>query len=314
MDTSLHRFTLELVITQKDLDVNADILTLLANSSPKSCPLSKSQIKQAMQKGALWIQKADSNYSSLSEQGKVKPQHKPKNRAKVRRLRRLSSTFSVGDQLFLHYDLNVLKQEPSPALLIHDADSYSVWYKPYGMYAQGSKWADHCTIQRWAEQHLQPQRPAYVVHRLDRATSGLILLAHKKSSATALASMFESHDLIKVYQAVVHGDISHMTQTLCINTPIDDRSAVSHISFIKLSACSQYSLVSVSIDTGRKHQIRRHLSEIGFPIVGDRLYGSCEDDLKKDLQLVAGHLSFTCPITASIQSFTLPLELQLTLN
>ena len=64
----------------------------------------------------------------------------------------------------------------------------SIWYKPYGIYCQGSKWGDHHTIHRMAEQQLQ--RPCFIVHRLDRATTGLVIVAHKKKIAAALAALF----------------------------------------------------------------------------------------------------------------------------
>ncbi len=54
---------------------------------------------------------------------------------------------------------------------------------PYGMLSQGSKWSDHCTIARFAQQHLTPERPVFIVHRLDRAATGLILIAHSKKTS-----------------------------------------------------------------------------------------------------------------------------------
>ena len=97
------------------------------------------------------------------------------------------------------------------ALLIEDLIDYSVWYKPYGMLSQGSKWSDHCTIARFAQKNLSNERPAFIVHRLDRAATGLILIAHSKKAAKALSSLFEnrtieSNSLEKFYQIIVHGN------------------------------------------------------------------------------------------------------------
>ena len=285
------RIQFEVMLTSALLQTSSSVLQLLSDASPAETPLSRTEIKQAMQKGALW--------------------YKAVGKKKVQRLRRLSRSFNVDDCLYLYYDPHVLAQQPNPATLISDEGDYSIWYKPYGMYAQGSKWGDHCTITRWAEAHLKPQRPAFIVHRLDRATSGLIIVAHKKSAAAALSSLFEHHQLTKVYHALVHGEFHDNDRPMTIEAPIEGRSACSHVSLLAHSKDHQYSLVSVRIDTGRKHQIRRHLSGAGYPIVGDRLHGSAESDtVCLDLQLVASELAFNCPISGKQQFFSLPVSLQ----
>lgn len=209
----------------------------------------------------------------------------------TRRLRRSSKALKTGQQLHLYYDESVLSAQVAPAKLIEDCDKYSVWYKPSGMLSQGSKWSDHCTITRFAEHHLEPQRNAFLVHRLDRATSGLIVIAHAKQMAAKLSEMFQKRQLDKRYLAVVHGQIE---QCLTIDLPVDEKPALSHISPLKYDAQKNLCLVDVKIDTGRKHQIRKHLSSIDHIIVGDRLYGSPNHSV--DLQLCAWHLSFECPI------------------
>lgn len=290
------------------LELNAeqlteDVLVLLSLEAKKQgLQLSKTQVKQAMKQGALWFQARSLN-------------NKPK---RVVRIRRLKRNFVVGDAFYLYYDEKVLSQKPTAAQLIADFKDYSLWYKPYGMYSQGSKWGDHCTIGRWSEQHLQPLRPAFLVHRLDRATRGLMLLAHSKKAAQALSAMFEKHELSKVYHALVHGDIREQGLTFSINSPIDGKPACSHISYLETSPCAHYSLVSVSIDTGRKHQIRRHLSELAHPIVGDRLYGIEQGingvEAQVDLQLVSSKLAFICPLSHVERSFELPAELTLKMD
>jgi len=101
-----------------------------------------------------------------------------------------------------------LSIEASPAILVEDCGDYSIWNKPSGMLSQGSKWGDHCTIYRWVEKNLQPERAAFVVHRLDRAATGLILLAHKKSVASQFSRLFEKREIYKRYLVKVKGDFS----------------------------------------------------------------------------------------------------------
>jgi len=177
---------------------------------------------------------------------------------------------------------------------VADKGEYSVWHKPRGMRSQGSKWGDHCTIQRWAETHLQPERTSYTVHRLDLATNGLILVAHSKTMAAKFGELFRQRRIEKRYRAIAHGDLSKLPEATRFDSPIDDKAAVSEITFLQQDAGQQSSLLDINLLTGRKHQIRRHLAEAGHPIVGDVLYGSTDSD--SELQLTARLLSFHCPV------------------
>jgi len=253
------------------------------------CDLSKQQLKQAMQKGAVWI----------TPQSKVS-----RASSGTQRLRRAKKELQAGDCLHFYYDRVILEYDMTPAELVSDFGDYSVWNKPYGVYSQGSKWGDHCTIAYWVQHNLEPQRPVFVIHRLDRATNGLMLLAHTKRAARLLSQMFEQRKLEKKYRALVHGRFSSALQT--VNTPIDSRSACSHFSLDQFYPDTDQSLVDVAIESGRKHQIRRHLSELGFPIVGDRLHGIEKTvNTGMDLQLCAYRLVFTCPLTGEHRHFEL---------
>jgi tRNA pseudouridine32 synthase/23S rRNA pseudouridine746 synthase len=222
----------------------------------------------------------------------------------TQRLRRASKPLLVGDEVHLYYDEKVLKQTPAPAQLIADEGQYSVWFKPFGMLSQGSKWGDHCSIARWVEQQLQPQRPAFIVHRLDRAASGLILIAHGKGSATQLAELFQQRAVEKRYRLLVAGKFPSKPSPYLIEKALDERAAISRVSRLQYAPETKQSLLEVSIETGRKHQIRRHLSAMGFPVVGDRLYGSQEQI--QDLQLSACYLEFVCPLTGKKKKFMAP--------
>ena len=273
--TTENKFEEELIV-EEDGD---NAVTLLAEKTK----LSKQKIKQAMSKGAVWMSLAG-----------TKPQ----------RLRRASRSLQAGDQLSIHYDEQILSLQPEPATLIKDMQGYSVWLKPYGMFSQGSKWGDHCTIYRWAEQHLQPQRPASLVHRLDRAASGLILLAHNKKIASALSTLFRDRQIDKRYQVVVHGAFPQSIWPQVIETELDNKHAKSSMKSLTYDQVHNRSILEVSIETGRKHQIRRHLKELGFPVVGDRLYGDSADE--EDLQLIAVSLAFHCPVSQKDVRYEIP--------
>ncbi|UTW45148.1 RluA family pseudouridine synthase [bacterium SCSIO 12696] len=264
------RFELHLDITN-----TTDPVSLLA----EACDLSKQRIKQVMQKGAVWLT----------------------NGKRTKRLRRHSKALQPGQQLHLYYDAHVLGQQPPTPLLITDEGEYSVWHKPRGVLSQGSKWSDHCTINRLVEQQLQHQRPAQIIHRLDRAASGLMLIGHSRTATAALAKLFEQRQLDKRYRVVVQGQPTKDEQTL--SEPVDGRHATSHVYCLKYNPASNQSLLEVRIETGRKHQIRRHLAGIGCPVVGDRLYGN--GDQEEDLQLTAAQLEFICPLSGEARQYRL---------
>ena len=227
--------------------------------------LSKTKIKAAMQKGAVWV----------SRSGKQK------------RLRRARSLVSKGDQLSIYYSPGILDLVPPQPEMIAGNDSYSVWHKPAGMMASGSRFGDHCAIDRVVARTLDA--PAFLVHRLDRFVWGVMVLAHTKSAAGHLSEQFQARTTKKIYKAVVHGCLD---EPLEINQAIEGKDALSHVRPLKPG--SSESLVEISIETGRKHQIRIHLSSIDHPVVGDRQYGSPDRD---GIQLAAVELGFTCPET-----------------
>jgi len=247
--------------------------------------LSKQRIKSTMTQGAVWLTRG----------------------SKTRRLRRAKRTLAEGDEIHLYYNPKILAEVPTEPTLLADVGGYSVWRKPYGLRSQGSKWGDHCTVVRWAEQHLQPERPAFTVHRLDRAATGILLVAHSKAIAAALSTLFSERQIEKRYRAVVAGDLSRHRGSVRVEEPIDEKETISEIAFQELSADGKSSLVDVRIETGRKHQIRRHLAALGHPVRGDRLYGAGEED-GIDLQLTAYLLAFQCPVNNEPVEYRLPAE------
>jgi len=270
--------------------IEAHLTIASADDSPldllqQATGLSKQRLKTAMTKGALWVSRGRN----------------------TQRLRRATRALREGDDVHLYYDAKILAEEPPEPILIADLGAYSVWNKPFGLRSQGSKWGDHCTVTRWAEGHLEPQRPAFTVHRLDRAANGLILIAHAKTTAAALSALFRDRQVKKCYQALVSGDFSAQPNPTRIEQALDGKDAVSEFSLQQLSADGQRSLLDVRIETGRKHQIRRHLAAIGHPLIGDRLYGSGEDD-GVDLQLTAYLLAFHCPVSDKPVEYRLATE------
>ena len=247
-----------------------------------NCELSRTRLKQVMQCGAVWLTRGQN----------------------TKRLRRAKADLQVGDELHMYYDAATIDMQPPPAQLVADEGDYSVWFKPAGMFTQGTKWGDHHTISRWAETHLEPQRTAKIVHRLDRHTFGLILLAHSKQAAAELSRVFREREIEKHYWAITEGVFGEVDEQRRIETPIDDKYAISDVTVLGISGGR--SLLNVQIGTGRKHQVRRHLSESGFPIVGDKMFGQ---EAPQGRQLCAVKLAFTCPLTQQTRLYETPPEL-----
>jgi len=243
--------------------------------------LSKTKLKLIMQKGAVWLTHGE----------------------QIKRIRRGDKMLKKGDVLHFYYDENVLNTVPSEPELIADEGGYSIWNKPYGLRSQGSKWGDHCAINRWVEKNHKPQRPAFIVHRLDRAATGLIIIAHSKKIAVAFSALFQSREINKCYHVWVHGKFPDTKKSVTYSNLIDDKSAVSHVILLDYNIEMDQSLLKVEIETGRKHQIRRHLSVNNFQVVGDRLYGNNTDEC--NLKLIAVELSFISPIDESRKEYSL---------
>lgn len=247
----------------------------------KEAALNSAQVKQAIVKGCLWIERGD----------------------KITRLRRMKPALEEGQKLHFYYNTDILHQQPLEAQLISDHLSYSIWHKPAGMLCQGSKWGDHTTIQRFVEKQFDSERPAIIVHRLDRMTEGLIIIAHKKKIASKFTQLFSDRKINKIYIATVHGKLATETR---IETDIDGKSAISVVKNIRFDPSKNTTDVEIKIETGRTHQIRKHLSSIGFPVVGDRLYGlTPQNEAIHDLQLKAVQLEFNCPLSGEHRSFRL---------
>lgn len=246
--------------------------------------LSRQRLKDALNKGAVWW----------------------RHKGKTLRLRRATQLLDKGTLLQLFYDPEILSRAVEAPQLIDSKRSYSVWYKPHGVLSQGSQWGDHCSLLRFAE--LQPpRRPCYLVHRLDADAAGLIVIAHTPHAAAHLSALFQNGHLDKQYQARVEGLFPLSPQEVIFDQPLDGKSATTRAAGVNHDPSGATSLLQIKIETGRKHQIRRHLSIAGFPIAGDRLYGSRHPG---ELQLLAWRLAFQCPENGSPRVYQLPDSLQ----
>ncbi len=136
------------------------------------------------------------------------------------------------------------------------------------------------------------------IHRLDKETTGVMLLAKSYQVFEAFKAMWQEKEVNKFYYAISTGEAPFKNKT--VNEPVDNRSAISHVELIAKSY--GLSFFCVKMETGRKHQIRVHLKSLGHPVLGDKEYGPniIEGEWRKKIKrqmLHAREISYTDPIT-----------------
>ena len=179
---------------------------------------------------------------------------------------------------------------------------------------------DEETVQGILNQYLEKNHQrchAHTIHRLDRDTSGLLLFAKDKKVALKFEENWKETVYDRRYVALVHGEMRKQegaisswlkdnAQFITYSSKTDNggKFATTHYKLIKVS--NGYSLVELKLDTGRKNQIRVHLADIGFPVVGDPKYGDGDDKIGR-LGLHAFKLCFIHPVTGEDLKFETPL-------
>ncbi|MBQ3408081.1 MAG: RluA family pseudouridine synthase [Clostridia bacterium] len=147
-----------------------------------------------------------------------------------------------------------------------------------------------------------------IVHRLDKNTSGLLIVAKNDNAHVKMSEQIKNREVKKIYIALVRGVISENEAT--INMPIarskkdrkkmaidkDGKEAITHFKVIR--RYNNYTLLEIKIDTGRTHQIRVHMSQIGHPVVGDDVYSNGKNEFGVEGQMLhAKSLDFKHPVT-----------------
>ncbi len=162
------------------------------------------------------------------------------------------------------------------------------------------------------------QRPG-IVHRLDKDTSGLLVVARSQQAHAKLSAAFKERAVDKQYITLVHGSPDDENGNIVMPIgrhpvhrqkmtvrEIGGRFAASNWKVLK--RFGRFTLLEVTIETGRTHQIRVHLSAIGYPVVGDQLYGGSRDNTDFDRQLLhAWRLRFRQPFSGVMLKFEAPL-------
>ena len=198
--------------------------------------------------------------------------------------------------------------------IVHIDDAVIVVDKPAGLLSMGSPREKEKTAHRILNEHLKalaksPRQQAFIVHRLDRETSGLMLFARSETVQAALQRNWK--EVTKRYLAIVAGTPSNASGTLRDHL-MESKSfkvhrvaqggelAITH--YRVLNSYRERSLLELTLETGRKHQIRVQLAEIGHPILGDHKYGTATDAARR-LALHSCELKFRHPLSGAAMEF-----------
>ena len=212
----------------------------------------------------------------------------------------------------------VLAQAPgrSPFPILYEDGEILVVHKPAGLLTVASDGERSRTACRLAADYVRrgdPKARVFVVHRLDRDTSGVLLFAKDEATKRAYQDSWDELARFRGYLAVTEGRPPREEDTVAV--PLREnaahkvypgrggKEAVTH--YRVLSANRDYALLEVDIRTGRKNQIRAHLRHLGCPVAGDRAYGAATDPLGR-LCLHAHRLELAHPFTGRVQVFTAP--------
>ncbi len=220
-------------------------------------------------------------------------------------------------------EISEIKPEDIPLDIYYEDEDVIVVNKPTGMVVHPANGHLSGTLVNAALYHCDDLsgingvcRPG-VVHRIDKDTSGLIVMAKNDNAHQFLAQQFKNKTSKRVYYALCHGVIKHNKGT--IDAPIGrdkkhrkrmaviagGRNAVTH--FEVLERIGPYTLICCKLETGRTHQIRVHLSYIGYPLVGDEKYGPKKVVSKHGQFLHAALLGFVHPKSEQYLEFESPL-------
>jgi 23S rRNA pseudouridine1911/1915/1917 synthase len=196
--------------------------------------------------------------------------------------------------------------------VLYEDDYIAIVNKPAGIVVSGNKKhtlvnALPYNLKKSNQKDVLPRpQPA---HRLDFPTSGVLLVGKTANTLTALNDLFRDREIKKVYQTITQGKMKNLEGKL--ETTIKGKAAISHykvLQEIPSPKFDQLNLVELSPETGRRHQLRIHMSELGTPILGDKTYGIEGKVMQgKGLYLHALSLSFDHPITKEKIEATTPL-------
>lgn len=212
-----------------------------------------------------------------------------------------NTPLSVGQQLEVGKKRLVIEEGVE---ILYQDPYLAVVYKPSGLLSVSTDFEKELTLHKILKNHFYPKK-VEVVHRLDQDTSGVMLFALDEKTQTQLKDIFEKHKIDRRYTAIVEGKLTPEKGTWSsylyednnyvmhsTNNPKKGKLAVTHYEVAGYS--KKFTRLNVTLETGKKNQIRVHCSDAGHPVAGDAKYGA-ESNPAKRLMLHANHIGFMHP-------------------
>ncbi|MGL4562050.1 MAG: RluA family pseudouridine synthase [Brevinema sp.] len=240
---------------------------------------------------------------------------------------KLSHKLKINDTIEAYWKKNIdvsFEPEQINFNIIYRDNDLMVIDKPWGLVVHPAKGHESGTLANGILHFLQEEElddnfgdenRVGIVHRLDKDTRGLMLIALNEKTHRALSDAFKNREIIKIYKALVKGHPpEHGVIKLNIGRSTYDRKKMSVVKkggrdartdFKTLKYFKEHALLACKLFTGRTHQIRVHLLHLGYPIVNDELYSRQRVNLP-GMGLIACYLSFKHPTTGEKMEFTLP--------
>ena len=208
------------------------------------------------------------------------------------------------------------KYQPKGLTVLHEDKDIIVIEKPGGLLTIGTERDKTRTAHTILNEYVRKGDPrsrnrVYIVHRLDRETSGILIFAKSEAAKNFLQEHWQETE--KHYLTIVYGSLTPKTGTISsyltensaftvYSTSDQSAGKLSHTEYTTLKETKGFSLLDIHLLTGRKHQIRVHLSEKGHPVVGDKKYGKGNDSYGT-LALHSRSISFTHPVNGKRLTF-----------
>lgn len=233
--------------------------------------------------------------------------------------------FRFDEQLIPGQQVQILKTgvskitEETGIKILYEDDSIIVISKPEGLLTIATGAEKSLTAYSFLSKHVKTRNASakiFIVHRLDRETSGVMVFARNQSAKETMQEAWHNDQHRREYMALVSGHINEPEGTIeswlkenanfqvySTNDRNNGKHAITHYKLIRQN--ETHSLLKVIPETGRKNQIRVHLSDIGYPIVGDKRYGNGDRCIGR-LGLHAGLLAFNHPVTGNELVFEVP--------
>ena len=233
--------------------------------------------------------------------------------------RQFDQPLNPGDKVKVNFTREFRVFSHRRLKLVYEDEDIIVVNKGYGLLSMGNDKTREGTAYSILREYIKWQNPAnklFIIHRLDRDTSGLMMFAKNEEAKRTMQHNWNNMVLNRKYVTVVEGDVeepqgvvrSYLGETsqfevFSTDDPSQGKLAVTR--WTRLKEGSEYSLLEVELDTGRKNQIRVHMKDIGHPISGDRKYGAEASPIHR-LALHARTLRFIHPVTRREMMFETP--------